>query len=221
MSQLSIGIRGVTIAIAAALLGCSSPSKLEAIPNSVVLHGLGTTKKIEIEVYDSSEDLVDEDLKFVWFSTDTKIIRLDQDGTVEGIASGEAEVEIEVIGTDLKTTVPVRVKNATSIKVSHEKLRLWTGQVKIDVWAEVHSEKGAFIEGYLPNWNSDDPTVVKVEARNDVRRRQSWVKLTGLKSGTTYINAVFKNLTKTIKVSVFDEDEEVELDGTRIPKKKK
>jgi uncharacterized protein YjdB len=221
MIHFSIAPRVLCMVVAAALLGCSAPSKLEAVPDRVVLNGLGQAKKIEVKVYDDNGDPITEDLKFVWFSTDTKIIKLDQDGTVKGIASGEAKVEIEVIGTDLKATVPIRVKNPASIKVSHEKLRLWTGQVKNDVWAEVHSEKDAFVEGYLPTWSSDDPAVVQVEAIDDPRRRQSWVKLTALKSGTTTINAVFKNITKTVRVSVFDEDEETELDGTRIPKKKK
>ncbi len=219
MKHFSTVIKVFSVAAAAALLGCSAPAKLEAIPDSVVLDGLGTSEKIIVKAYDDDGDLVTEDLKFVWFSSNTSIIKLEQDGTVTGIASGEADVEIELIGVDLKTTVPVRVKNPASIKVSHEKLRLWTGQVKTDVWAAVYSEKDAFIEGYLPTWNSDDPTVVQVEPIVDSRRRQSWVKLTAIKSGTTYINAVFKNLTKTIRVSVFDEDEEVELDGTRIPRK--
>jgi hypothetical protein len=219
MTHFSTVAKLFSVTLAVALLGCSTPSKLQAIPDSVVLDGLGTSETIVVKVYDNNEDLVTEDLKFVWFSSNTTIIKLEQDGTVTGIASGEADVVIELVGVDLKTTVPVRVKNPASIKVSHEKLRLWTGQVKIDVWAGVHSEKDAFIEGYLPTWSSDDQTVVQVEPIVDSRRRQSWVKLTALKSGTTYINAVFKNLTKTIRVSVFDEDEEVELDGTRIPRK--
>ena len=37
----------------------------------------------------------------------------------------------------------------------------------------------------------------------------------------TYINAKFRHLTHNIRVSVFDEDEEVTLDGTRIPKDEK
>jgi uncharacterized protein YjdB len=219
MNHVFTLIKVFFVAVTAAVIGCSAPSKLEAIPENVVLDGLGTSEKIAIKVYDDNGDLVTEELKFVWFSSSTTIIRLEQDGTVTGVASGEAEVEVELVGGELKTTVPVRVKNPASIKVSHEKLRLWTGQVKTDVWAGVHSEKDAFIEGYMPKWNSDDPTVVQVEPIVDARRRQSWVKLTAIKSGTTYVNAVFKNLTKAIRVSVFDEDEEAELDGTRIPKK--
>jgi hypothetical protein len=160
-------------------------------------------------------------VEFVWFSDDTSIIKLSQDGEVEAISSGEATVEVEVVGTKLKTEVRVRVKIPASINVSHEKLRLWTGQVKDNVWAEVHSEKDAFIEGYLPEWSSEDPSIVKVEPINDPNRRQSWVRMTGMKSGNTYIYATFQGLSKMIRVAVFDEDEEVALDGTRIPKEKK
>jgi hypothetical protein len=47
------------------------------------------------------------------------------------------------------------------------------------------------------------------------------VRMTGMKSGNTYIYATFQGLSKMIRVAVFDEDEEVALDGTRIPKEKK
>ena len=206
-------------AAAVAAMGCNAPATIEAVPDKLVLDGLGQEQKIQVNAYNKSGEPITENLNFVWFSSNTKIIKLDQEGNVVGIASGEAEVEVELVGSDLKVTIPVRVKNPSSIQVSHEKLRLWTGQVKTDVWAEVHSEKGAFIEGYLPTWNSDDPSVVRVDAIVDPGRRQSWVKLTAVKSGATHIHAVFKNLSKTIRVSVFDEDEEVELDGTRIPRK--
>ena len=45
--------------------------------------------------------------------------------------------------------------------------------------------------------------------------------MTGMKSGTTYIYAKFQHLSKRIRVAVFDEDEEVALDGTRITEEQK
>jgi hypothetical protein len=45
--------------------------------------------------------------------------------------------------------------------------------------------------------------------------------MTGMKSGSTYISANFQGMAKTIRVRVYDEDEEVALDGTRIPKDEK
>ncbi len=205
----------------AALAGCTTPAKVEIVPDKVVLEGAGSSKKLEAKVYDKNGELLTEGVEIVWFSEDTKVIKLNADGEVTAVSSGEAEVEVEVVGTELKLVAPIRVKIPSSLNVSHEKLRLWTGQVKENVWAEVHSEKGAFIEGYLPTWTSEDPTIVKVEQIKDSNRRQSWVKMTGMKSGTTYINATFQGISKTIRVGVFDEDEEVALDGTRISKEKK
>ncbi len=204
------------------LSGCDpSPAKIEIVPSKVILEGADATQTLTARVLDKEGKEIKEGINTVWFSENTKIVKLSADGKITSVASGEAEVEVEVVGTPLKATVPIRVKIPSSIRVSHEKLRLWTGQVKVNVWAEVRSEKDAFIEGYLPKWDSDDPSIVKVEQIVDPNRRQSWVKMTGLKSGSTYINAGFQHLTKRIRVAVYDEDEEVSLDGTRIPKNAK
>lgn len=201
------------------VFACSKPAKIEITPAKVVLEEPGATQQLQAKVFDADGALI-PDARVVWFSTDTKLIKLSQDGEVSAIASGEANVEVEVVNSPIKASVPIRVKIPSSIHVSHEKLRLWIGQVKDNVWAEVHSEKGAFVEGYLPSWTSDDPTIVKVEPIVDAKRRQSWVKMTGLKSGVTYINASFRGITKTIRVGVFGEEEEVDLSGQRIEKKK-
>lgn len=198
--------------------GCSKPAKIEVSPERLVLEGAGQTAKLEAKVYDDSGDLMPE-AKVVWFSDDNGIIKLDPDGNVTSLASGEATIEVELVSSDLKTEVPVRVKIPSSIKTSHERLRLWKGQVKGDVWAEVHSEKGAFIEGYMPEWLTDDPNVVTVEAIKVPERRQSWVKLVGVNPGVTFIKARFKNISESIRVAVYDEDQEYAPDGTPLPPK--
>ena len=208
----------VTLWFVVALVGCATPAKVEIVPDKVVLDGAGATAKLAAKVFDKNGEELTEGVEIVWFSDDTDIFKLSQDGEVSAVASGEGKVEVEVVGAKLTAEAPVRVKIPASINVSHERLRLWTGQVKENVWAEVHSEKGAFIEGYLPEWTSEDPTVVKVEQIDDPNRRQSWVRMTGMKSGNTFIYATFQGISQQIKVGVFDEDEEVALDGTRIPK---
>ncbi|MFO8073096.1 MAG: hypothetical protein R6V85_14590 [Polyangia bacterium] len=198
-----------------------TPADLKVEPEKVVLDGRGDTAEIEATIVDEEGNPITEGYDLTWFSTDTDLFKLTQNGEVTAEASGEGTVEIEVVGTELKASVPVRVKIASSISTSHEKsLRLWTGQVKDDVWAEVHSEKGAFIEGFKPEWSSADPSIVEVESIDDPERRQSWVKMTGLKSGNTYVTASFRNLSKQLIVRVYDEDEEVNLAGERLGKKK-
>ena len=199
-------------------LSCSpEPAKVEIIPLNVVLEGADATQKLEAKVLDKNGKVI-PDAKVIWFADDPEHIKLSSDGTVSAVASGESKVEAEVVNSKLKTEVPIRIKIPSSIHVSHERLRLWTGQVKENVWAEVRSEKDAFIEGYRVHWESEDPEIVKVEDIND-NRRQSFVRMTGMKSGTTYIAALYKNFSQRIRVAVYDEDEEVAMDGTRIPKK--
>lgn len=202
--------------IGACVSGCApEPARVEISPDKVVLDGPDATQKLEAKVFDKDGKDITKDMDVIWFTEDTQHIKLGPDGTVKAVASGEADVEAEVVGTGVKGTVSVRVKIAGSIVLSHERLRLWTGQVKDNVWAEVHSEKDAFVEGFLPDWTSDDPDIVKVEAIKDPGRRQSWVKMTGVKSGTAYVYANFRHLSKRIRVAVYDEDEEILPDGTR------
>jgi hypothetical protein len=191
---------------------------VEITPAKIVLDGIDAKSQFEAVVKDKEGKRITEGLELVWFTEDTKIAKLGPNGEVTAVSSGEADIEVELVGTELKGKAEVRVKIPSTIKVSHEKLRLWTGQVKENVWSEIHSEKGAFIEGYLPEWSSEDPSIVKVEAIVDPNRRQSFVKMTGMKSGTTHIVTSFQHLMKRIRVAVYDEDEQVSLDGTRIPK---
>ena len=213
--KLISGVILTAAALSGTISACSTPASIEIEPKEVTLEGADAELQLEAKILDSNGEVIPDGHNVVFFS-DGKNIKCTTDGKLTAVSSGEAEVE--VVNTEIKTAVPVRIKIPSSIRVSHEKLRLWSGQVKENVWAEVRSEKDAFIEGYLPEWSSDDPSIVKVEPIVDPKRRQSWVKMTGLKSGTTYINASFKSIKKTIRVAVFDEDEEVALDGTRIPK---
>jgi hypothetical protein len=215
----SITAVAVTAAALVLLASCSpKPASLVIEPEKAVLDGSGSTLKLQAKVLDADGQPITEGVDVTWFSTDSGIFKLDQDGTVTARASGEGEVEVEVVGTELKTTVPVRVKIASSIVTSHEKsLSLWVGQVKDNVWAEVHSEKDAFVEGFKPTWSSSDSSIVKVENLVDARR-QAWAKLTALKSGDTYITATFRDITYDIIVRVYSEDEEISLDGTRKKK---
>jgi hypothetical protein len=207
-----------TFAVLAA--ACSpTPASIEINPKDVVLDGAGTKLKLDVRVLDADGVVIEEGVDVVFFSADTEHFKLSSSGEITAQASGEGVVEIELVGTQIKKEVPVRVKIAGSINLSHpqKRLRLWTGQVKDNVWSEVHSEKGAFIEGFRPDWKTEDATVVSVEPVFP-DRRQSWVKMVGMKSGKTNLFTCFRGICETIVVAVYDEDEEVSLDGTRIPK---
>ncbi|MCP4602503.1 MAG: hypothetical protein GY847_18635 [Proteobacteria bacterium] len=209
---------GLTMILAA---GCTTPSKIEVTPDKVVFEKAGATTLLQAIVLDQDgNQMSTKGLDIVWSSKDTKNVKLSPDGQVTAAASGETDIDVEIAGTEIKTRVPVRVKIPSSIQVSTEKLRLWENQIKENIWAEVRSEKGAFLEGFLPKWSSEDSSVVKVEPIIDPKKRQSWVKMTGVKRGTTHINATFRGITKSIRVAVFAEDEEVNMAGVHISKKK-
>jgi hypothetical protein len=203
--------------------GCQTPASLKITPEEMELDGAGTTAKIVVTVLDEDGAPIEEGVDIVFFSTDQEHFKLNTtNGEVTAQASGEGYVEVEVVGTEIKVEVPVRVKIASSLNVSHpqKRLRLWTGQVKDDVWSEVYSEKGATIIGFKPEWTSEDPSVVSVEPVHP-ERRQSWVKLVGKKSGKTNIFTCFRGICETIVINVYDEDEEVDLAGNRIAKEAK
>ena len=170
----------LTTALAlAAFAACGpTPAELEITPERAVLDGAGSTLKLQAKVLDEEGNPITEGVDVTWFSTEMDIFDLDTTtGEIEAKASGEGEVEVEVVGTEIKTTVPVRVKIPGELQLSHEKsLSLWVGQVKDDVWAQVNSEKGAWIEGMKAEWSSLDPSIVKVENLVD-DRRQAFVKL--------------------------------------------
>ncbi len=186
------------------VIACSTPTTLEIAPSRVVLDGAASTLKLTYKIYDQHNHPIEDGVDVVWFSEDTSIIKLSPNGEIMALASGEATVMAEVVGTDLKAEVGVRVKIPMTVVVSHDKLNFWLGQVKDNVYATVHSEKGAFIEGYRPTWSSGDPSIVSVEQIRDPLRRQSFVQLVGLRYGETYISASFKAITHHIPVRVFD-----------------
>jgi hypothetical protein len=207
--------------VATLFLGCASPARIEITPDNVVFERAGDSMMLQATVFDQDDrQMSHKGIDLEWMCKDNNVVRLTSDGEVAAVASGDAKVEVTIPGVDLRAETSVRVKLPSSIRVSQDKLRLWEGETKEDVWAEVLSEKGAFLEGYLPEWSSDDPSIVKVEKIVDPNRRQSWVKLIGVRKGTSQVSAKFRGISGTIRVAVFAEDEEVVLAGDHISEKK-
>ncbi|MCK9523212.1 MAG: hypothetical protein M0R76_09245 [Proteobacteria bacterium] len=217
---LKLGLLGCAIA----LLGsaCSpTPVAIRVEQEKYILEGEGAEGQLIAHAVDKDGTPIPA-AEMTFFCESNKIVRVTPSGALKAVSSGEDVVEIEVVGTDLKVKVVVRVKISAGVETSHEKLRLWLGQEKIDVSAWVVSEKGAYIEGYLPEWSSDDPSIVSVvgvpEPIGDPIRERSYVKMVGLKSGDTNITASYKSFTKDIRVRVYAEDENVNLAGQRLDK---
>lgn len=202
-------------------MACSpTPVGIKFEKETIILEGKGSKGKIVAFAVDADGNAIKEGVDLTFFCPKRDVVFVANDGTIEASSSGEATVEVEVVGTEIKKEIKVRVKIPGGIEVTHEKLRLWNGQVKTNVAAWVVSEKGAYVEGYLPDWSSDDPTVVSVKNIKDPSKGQmqrSFVEMKGLKSGNTTINATFQNMIKIITVRVYNDDEEVDLSGQRKP----
>ncbi|MDJ0765464.1 MAG: hypothetical protein QNJ97_20960 [Myxococcota bacterium] len=201
---------------------CASPARIEVAPEEVVLTKPNESVMLKVDVFDGDGNRMStRGLDISWLCEDLKPIRLSQDGVVTARTSGQTSVSVEIGGTDLRKTISVEVSLPASVHVSHEKLRLWEGEVRDDIWADVRSDKNAPIEGLMPTWQSEDPAVVRVDSIVDPNRRQSFVKLTGIKKGTTYLRARHGKMSNKIRVAVFAEDEEVIMAGDQISEKKR
>ncbi|MBN2801939.1 MAG: hypothetical protein JXR91_02475 [Deltaproteobacteria bacterium] len=213
----------VTVLASIALSACSpEPVDIKFDKELYVLESPSAELQIKATAVDANGTPIKDPVAMTFFCPNLKIIKVTNDGKVTAVSSGEDEVEVEIVGKDIKKNAKVKVEIASDIKLTHEKLRLWTGQVKNDVSAWVVSEKDAYIKDYKPTWTSEDPTVVSVKDIKDPTGSdypRSYVEMVGKKSGNTTISATYNDLTQSISVSVFDEDEEVDLSGQRKPKK--
>jgi uncharacterized protein YjdB len=202
-------------------LACESPAKIVIEPVEVVLEKKGQTAMLEAVVLNGDgEKMSIRGLEINWFNDDKDVIRITHDGQVTALASGKAEVKATLEEGILSDTASVEVRIPEGIRVSKDKLRLTVGQTVEDVWAEVITSRGAFVEGLLPTFWSEDDKVVKVEAVIGGTRRQTFAKLTGVSPGTARIVVRHEGLSSSIRVSVFDEEDDVIMVGDRISKKK-
>lgn len=200
---------------------CTTPTRIEITPKDIVLDAAGKTVLLQAKVLDQNDEVMStRGLDLAWYTEDTNVIHLTQDGVVSSVASGEAEVTVEVPGTELRAFTTVEVKIPSSVQVSVDKLRLWVGESKQDIWADVRTERGAVIADLRPSFSSLDPDVVRVEPVSEGVGVRSQAKITGIIPGVARIKAGYETMSTEIKVTVFAEDEEVSMVGNHISKKK-
>ncbi len=219
--EMRIGTLAGIAVVTLLALGCTTPTKIEVSQKEVVLDKAGKTALLEARVLDQDGSAMSiRGLEIRWSCEETGVARVTPDGQVTAVASGDADVKVEVVGTALSEIVKVEVKIPKVVHVSKDKLRLFEGESKEDIWAEVQTERGAFVEGAAVTWSSDDSSVVKVEPVVDPTRRRQFVRLTGVTPGTTHAVARHGTMSKSVRVSVFASDQEVNLAGSQISKKK-
>jgi hypothetical protein len=200
---------------------CSTPSKIDITPKDAVLDKVGASVLLRARILDQDgEEMSSRGLELGWYSNDTGVVKLTPDGVAVAVGSGSAEVRVEVAGTGVRETATVAVRIPSAVEVSLDKVRLWEGETKADVWADVRTERGAVIPGLRPTFISENPAVVKVEPVMDQQGPRSFAKLTGVSPGAARVIARYGDAARDIKVTVFAEDEEVRMVGNHISKKK-
>jgi hypothetical protein len=188
--------------VLAAALGCSSPAKVEVRPNPLVLEGKDAKGQLKAVIFDENGKELDEGYSVTWMCLDSQTIKVQQDGTVTALSSGKALVDVEVVGTEIHGTGNIEVKIPSWVEVSGDELHLVQGQALATVWAEVRDDKGFPMKGYLPAWKVDDPKVVSIEAGQNADQSRSFLKVTPLAAGETYLTASYKDLAADIHVTV-------------------
>ncbi len=198
MNKSEYAILLVLLAAAA----CSSPAKVEVRPDPLVLEGEGKKGKLEALIFDEDGKQLIGDHAVTWMCLDTKTIKVQQDGTVIARSSGKALVDVEIVGTDIHGLGNVEVKIPSWVETSHEEIHLVTGQAAVQAFAEVRDDNGVQIKGYLPTWKVDDSKIVSIEAMQDANQIRTFLKVTPLSPGETYLTASYKNLARDIRVTV-------------------
>lgn len=120
-----------------------------------------------------------------WFSSNTKVARVDKNGNVIGIAYGKAKITVKAAdGSGAKATCTIRVINpVTSVSLNTVTMSLLEGNSK-RLKATVRPSNATY--RYL-TWTSSDESIAMVDAKGNV---------TGIKAGTVTIRATSKDGTK-------------------------
>lgn len=225
MRQLKLSLSRFTPgwAFACILLffACTSPSKIEISPLDPILRAAGKSVLLQIKILDSDgNEMSARGLDLAWSTDDTTAVSLTQDGLVTAKASGDANVRVEIVGTDVTANTKVEVQIPFAIRFSKEKIRLITGETVDNLYAEVITSRGAYIAGLVPTFSADDPEVVSVEPQIEPGSRGTRIQLTAKSAGTTQVTARLDNMTASVRTAVFNGDEEINMVGNHISKKK-
>lgn len=137
------------------------------------------------------------DANVEWNSLDTSIVKVDTDGTVEGLKAGKVVVTAKAHGLLKKCTVTV--KNPT-LKLSSASLEIGRGETK-KIKATVQPQSASVI------WSSSNTLVAAVGEDGTI---------TGLKLGTAIIKAQAHGLVKTCAVTVLEPSFSIETSAISL-----
>jgi hypothetical protein len=179
----------VLVAVLTLVSACKKVERIEVEPKSVAFSEAGKKEALKASALTADGKPV-EGVKFEFSSSDKSVATVDANGTVVGVKSGSATIEVK--GNEKSAKVPVEVSIPAAIMVKGGAITL-TGMgttAKID--AQVQDDAGRPVQGATVEFASTDPKVAEVSGNT----------VTAKGAGTTTITATSGALRQTIAVTV-------------------
>ena len=154
------------------------------------LHALGDTLRLTAEALDANSHTIPA-AEFAWASSDTSVVRVDEDGLVTAAGTGSGTVTASTGSAAGTATVTVRQQLA-SVAVSPPRANLAEGD-SVRLYAEGRDSRGNEVAGTAFVWTSDDASIATVDSTGLVHAR---VK------GTARISATADTVSGTSEITV-------------------
>ncbi|MBR4455918.1 MAG: Ig-like domain-containing protein [Solobacterium sp.] len=178
---------------------------------------IGDSKKITVDVYPFSTDFLNE--KLIWTSDDETIATVNQNGTVKGVAAGEAEITVKTKDGRLSRTCTVNITNdipVSSVSLFYDEqivMKIGSSRTVFPVVTPADATDKSV------TWVSSDPAVVSIN--NDgtlVALKQGSASITvtsndGGYSATSLVKVKDSfdvkgvSLTETVRLNIGENDE--------------
>jgi hypothetical protein len=186
----------------AVLAACSSPASLRLEPEVLSLEGTGAKGRITATILDQDGRPMADGPGLAWLPTNPEVAGLSQDGEVKAKSTGSSMYEVEVVGTEVRAQGKIVVNIPVSVGVSAEEVALAPGQASPEITAQVFSDTGNPMPGFLATWKIEDPKVARLETLPDANSARSRVRFSAIKAGETYAVASYKDLAADVHVVV-------------------
>jgi uncharacterized protein YjdB len=199
-SRLPLGVGLIAAAVGAACAGITdyigptpvavAVASLEIATPEVTL-GAGTTATVPFLARDAAgRPVTNREVR--WSSSDTLVVRINENGLLTAIDAGRAQVVVSMGGRSATAQVTVRPKPVATLLVTPTAPALQVGEV-VQLTALPQDDAGAPLAGRVVAWQSDDATIATVDATGFVR---------ALTPGVATITASSEGRTAAVGVQV-------------------
>jgi trimeric autotransporter adhesin len=161
----------IAASVAAACAGMSDftgPTPLESGIASIALStrevtlGAGTTVTLQVSARDVDGRAV-TDRVLRWSSSDTMVVRVNENGVLTAVEAGRAQVAVSMGGRSATAQVTVVARPVASLQVGPAAPALRVGEV-VQLTVQARDELGLPLVGRVVAWQSSDASVASVDA---------------------------------------------------------